>query len=865
MNKMVKKVLVYAGIIVAFLVLSYGFVPQVLDGKVVNQSDISGYMGMAHEMSEWNNAHPDDPTAWTGSMFSGMPVTSFEAPRQGDLIQGVYDFLLTGNRPATYLFVSLLGAFLLMLSLGIDKLIAMGGAVAVTFCSYNMQIIQVGHNSKMQALAFLPWALAGLIFTYRKALEGASKDESRPAWKKMLPSAVLGSVLFGLGISLQVKANHQQITYYLAILIFIYAIVLLVWLLRDQERKKYFGRFMAASGLLLVMGVAGIATNANKLIPIYKYTANSNRGGSELVQGGEKDGGKGVTIDYATAWSYGWEELPNMLIPNFNGGSSAGALGPDSETYQLLKKAGQPNLRQVSKSLPLYWGPQPFTAGPMYMGAITVFLFILGLFLYKGKEKWWLLAGTIIAIFLGLGSNFMWFTKLFYNYAPFYNKFRTVSMALTVLQFTLPMLGFMVLDRIVKNGIGKEVFIRKGGIAFAITCGFCALFMLIPSLAGSFSGAADAGQPDVLVEALQNDRESLLRGDAIRSALFILASFLILFWGYTVPSKAKETFATRPEMGMARRRTAVLLVCVLVLLDVFTIGKRYLRDDDFVEPKDFKAQFDKRLVDEIILEDTDPSYRVLDLSVSTFNDSHPSYWHKSIGGYSPAKLQRYQDLIERHIQPEINRIFSSAQEAQTVSEFSENLPSIPVLNALNTRYIIFGDDIAPAYNESAYGNAWFVNSHITVNTPNEEMDALGKTDLREVAIISSEFEDAIRIQERPMADIALDEGIVLSSYAPNKLVYDYTAERDRLTVFSEIWYPEGWKAVLEDGTEVPVVRADWTLRAALLPAGEHTLTMTFAPQSYAVSRNISMASSLMLIIFLLLGAAGVFVTGRKNS
>ena len=350
--KMKKKILYCLGAVLFFLVLAYAFVPQVLSGKIVNQSDISGYVGMSHEMNTWNAAHPDDPTSWTDSMFGGMPTTTISAPRQGDWTQPVYDFLLTGRRPATYLFLSLLGAFLLMLSLGVDGLLAVGGAIAVTFCSYNFQIIQVGHNTKMQAIAFMPWVLAALVYTYRTIER-----------KKYFPKALLGAVLFAFALSFQIKANHQQITYYLALMVLLYALVYLVWLLASPERRPLLGRFFAASALLLVLGFAGIATNANKLVPIYKYTPHSMRGGSELAAAG--DGAAGLEMDYATAWSYGWEELPNLLIPNFNGGSSAQAVGRDSETYRLLKDAGQQNLEQVRKNLPMYWGPQPFTAGPM--------------------------------------------------------------------------------------------------------------------------------------------------------------------------------------------------------------------------------------------------------------------------------------------------------------------------------------------------------------------------------------------------------------------------------------------------------------------------------------------------------------------
>ena len=483
-KKLLKNLGIALGAVLFFLVLSYAFVPQLLQGKIVNQ----------------NKAHPDDPTYWTGSMFGGMPTTIISTQNEGDATQHIYNLLLTGRRPATYLFIALLGAFLLMLSLGISWPLAIGGAIAVAFCSYNFQIIQVGHNTKMQAIAFFPWVLAALVYTYRST-------ESKSRW---LAKVLLGSVLFGLALSLQIKANHQQITYYLAILVLLFALVEFIDILvrKDKDslvakttRNTRLTRFFIASALLLVVGSVGIATNVNKLLPLAKYTPHTMRGGSELTQDGGVKGG-GLDLDYATSWSYGWEELPNLMIPNFNGGSSTQAVNPEkSATIQLLKSAGQTGTREIAKSLPLYWGPQPFTAGPMYMGAITVFLFILGLFLYKGKEKWWLIVGTVIAILMAVGNHFMAFTKFCFNVLPLYNKFRTVSMALVVLQVTLPMLGFLTLDRIVKDGYDRKSFLKKSGIAFALTGGVCLLFFLIPSLAGDFTAASDEGGQDILVEA----------------------------------------------------------------------------------------------------------------------------------------------------------------------------------------------------------------------------------------------------------------------------------------------------------------------------------------------------------------------------
>jgi len=793
-----------------FLVLSYATVPQVLGGKVINQSDISGWQGMAHEMMEWNAAHPDNPTAWTESMFGGMPTATIHAATDGDWTQKIYDFLLTGRRPATYLFISLVGAWLMMLAFGVHPLIALGGAVAVTFCSYNFQIIQVGHNTKMQAIAFLPWVLAALVFTYNSALKGKGR--------RYLPLTALGAALFALAVSFQVKANHPQITYYLAILIFLYVIALFVWLLWRKERRGLIGRFFATSGLLLVLGCTGIATNAIKLLPTYEYTPYSMRGGSSASSDGTKER-DGLALDYATAWSYGWEELPNLLIPNFNGGSSAGTVNPDkSETIALLRQAGQGNLNQVSKNLPLYWGPQPFTAGPMYMGAVTVFLFILGLLLCRGRDKWWIVASTLLAVLLSLGSHFMWFTKLFYDYAPLYNKFRTVSMALVVLQFTLPLLAFTSLSRILLSDETATLFKSKGWIALAVTGGFCLLFALFPSLAGSFSGSSDAGSPEVLVSALAVDRRRLLVSDAFRSLLLVCGAWAALYWGVTAPKSAPKTFATQPSMRFSRRRTAVLLVCALALFDVWMVSKRYLNSDDFTTPRNFQSQFALRPVDKMILEDPDLSYRVIDLTVDVFNDSHPSYHHKNIGGYSPAKMQRYQEFIEGTLRGEIGTLYSTLSSASTVQEAEESLPYLEGLAKMNCRYIIVGEDVPPLKYRYAKGNAWFKDS------------AVGE--------------------------------ISLTSYAPNELRYDYSSESGGEVVFSEVYYPVGWSLRLEDtGEEIPVSMAeDGLLRGAVLPSGSHSLVMRFSPPSYTIGERVSRASSIAIILIVLCAAAGALVS-----
>ena len=907
---LMKKIGIYAGIVLLFLVLAYGFVPEVLTGKVVNQSDITGYRSMSQEAVAWNNAHPDDPTHWTDSMFGGMPTTSFMPSSDGDWTQSLYNLLLKGKRPANWLFISLLGAFLLMLSLGVDKVLAIGGAVAVTYCSYNFQIIQVGHNTKMQAIAFLPWVLAAVIFTYRSALrpwlcsalrqaQEPDKQVAEPVettaakgWKSWLPKTLLGAVLFGFSLSFQIKANHQQITYYLAIMIVIYALYLFLRICLEKtghfgersDRRGAFGRFFAASALLLVIGLVGIGTNTIKLAPLYEYTQHTMRGGSELShpEGGEINN-SGLQLDYATAWSYGWEELPNMMIPNFNGGSSAGSVNPDkSEVVKLFRQAGQGNANEIAKSLPLYWGPQPFTAGPMYMGAITIFLFVLGLFLYKGKEKWWLLAATLVAVFLALGNHMMWFTKLFFDYAPMYSKFRTVSMALIVLQFTLPMLGFITLDRILRQEYSRKEFLNAGWIALALTAGFCLLCALIPSIAGSFSGRADAQMQDIIVDALKADRKHILSTDALWSMVLIIVTFGLILWAYSVPKNAPKSYESDPYIGTARRMQAMVGICLLVFVNMFAVGKRYLNSDSFTTPRQFNNQFSARQVDKLILEDKTPSYRVVDLSADIFNDSFNPYWHKCVGGYSPAKLQRYQDLIDRHIVKELQSVAANTHNAKTIQEFQSGIKDIQVLSALNTKYFILGADMPPVENLEAFGPAWFVDSFVPAGTPDEEIALIDSVDLRHTAVIGADFaearagfanstvggsadrlsDDSVDGSDGFSASATAADFIRMTSYAPNELRYHYSVSAARTAIFSEVYYPDGWTATV-DGAPLDLFRANWIFRAANLPAGEHDIVMRYEPKIYTVSEKASRASSVALFVLLALSLAGIFLSGKE--
>ncbi len=908
MNNRIKSALTYAGILLFFALLSYGFMPALFSGKVVNQSDTSAWKGMTHEISEHNAAHPDDKTYWTNSMFGGMPGTAMYDDFDGDWTKPLYKAFLLGMRPANYLLISLVGGFLLMLAFGVRRVLAVAGAIAVSFCSYNMQIIQVGHNTKMQAIAFMPYVLAGIVFTYRAALDGLKRDdktEVRKAWKEWLPKVFLGAVLFALALSMQIKANHPQITYYLAIIIFVYALSQLAWLCLKPERRTLLGRFFAASAILLIVGVVGICTNLNKLIPTYEYTAYTMRGGSELSSDSDSHNDRGLDLDYATAWSYGIEEMPNLLIANYNGGASAGELSRESETYKLLKRAGQPGVNNIIKSMPLYWGPQPFTAGPMYMGAVTVFLFILGLCLCRGREKWWIIIASIIAIFLAWGNHFLWFTRLWFDYAPMYNKFRTVSMALVVLQLTLPVLAFIVLERIFREEYDGRQVIRGLGMAYAVTAGFCLLCTLFPAIAGDFRSPADAGYPEMLADALAEDRKGLLVKDALRSLVMITLCCAAILWAYSGKSSfRKDSKGNSVPDGVLRRAgrlgMAGLVIIALVLFDLWGVDKRYLNSGHFMSKRDFSGQFEPRDADKIIKEDKDLDYRVLDVSVNTFNDSHQSYHHKCIGGYSPAKMQRYQDLIDRYLTSEINRFIKTVNDEGTISGIEANMPYLPILSMLNCKYMIVDGDYPPIVNKYAFGDAWFVDNVAVALTPDEEIAMLAEEDLRHTAIISKEAHHDMQMcppshpesqtshpelgsgspsrdaDNKQMLNQVQHDSIEMTHYAANELRYHFASGCDQVAVFSQIYYPAGWKAWLEpngeygevkdgryrpteDARELTIYDADWLLRALYLPEGEGEIIMRFEPDSYLLGERLSRASSITLLLLLLLSLGGIII------
>jgi len=844
MLQKLKCCLPYLYAILFFYVVAYMFSPQVLQNKIVQQPDIDSWRGMANEIVTYNKANPDkDPALWTNSMFSGMPATTISVIYEGDYTDGIYKFIhkVTGVRPASYLLIAMIGAFLMFLAFGVNIWLAVIGALAVGFCSYNLQIIEVGHNTKMVAIAFMPWVMAAVVYAYKR-------------------KALLGALLFAFALSFQIKANHPQITYYLAMIIGAYALAELYAAIKG----KYLPKFAKTTLLIFAAAALGLATNVNHLWPTYENMGYTMRGGSELAteiqmregQAQAKNRQGGLDIGYATSWSYSPEETPNLVIPNFNGGSSSGALTKESEIYKALVERGYPphNAEQTIQSLPLYWGAQPMTAGPMYMGAISVFLFILGLILLKGAQKWWIVAISLLAILLSWGSNLLFLTEFFFKYVPLYNKFRTVSMILVILQITIPILAIVTLNKLMSGEYEKPKVKRGVLISLSITAGFCLIFAIIPSIAGSFTSASDTVLlPDFLLKPIAEDRISLLRADAFRSMVFILLGAAVVWFGY---SSAK-----------VKREFVYVVLGLLILTDLWVVGKRYLNSSDFVSKRVIENQYAQREVDKIILQDKDPNYRVLDMSVNTFNNAHISYHHKSIGGYSAVKLQRYQDMIDHHISTEmrmvmddVNNAVATMGEETTIVGIQSRLSEYPVLNMLNARYIIIDDDFPPLINEGTLGNGWFVNDLRLVNGAIEEIEGIDAVEVGEQAVVSEEFSRFVTGFSRET--LSENELIVLTEYSPNRLVYQYNAEAERVAVFSEVYYPAGWKAYV-DGEELPIFRANYILRAMKLPAGAHEVEFVYNPESFTKGAFYSRISSGLLILLLLGYLAQIVIAGRK--
>jgi len=789
-----KKLSPHLIVLLLFVSLSFAYFSPVMQGKMLDMPDIKHWKGMSKEVQDFRETTGEE-ALWTNSMFSGMPAYQISTKFKGNLIQHIVKAVSLGiPRPANMLFLYLLGFYLLLLSLKVDYRIAAIGAIAFAFSSYFFIIIQAGHMTKAHAIAYVPMVVAAVLYTYRGKV-------------------LLGGVLTSLAVAMQLFANHLQITYYLVMMLLIIGLVQFV---KDLKAKNL-SDFAKRSAVLVIAGLLASGTSLTRLATTMEYGKDSTRGKSELTTDLDNKT-SGLDKDYATSWSYGVAETFTLLIPNFYGGSSSNSvltLEDDSETLDFLKRFRN---KQLANTLAQYksssyWGDQPFTSGPTYAGSIVIFLFILGLFFVKSQMRTWLLLATILSIMLAWGKNFMPLTDFFLDYFLAYNKFRAVSMILVIAEFTLPLLGFLALNKFLTTDASIDEKKKPLQLAFYITGGIALLFALMPSLFFDFLSEKDLtplGQgiktPNGFLDGLASDRAGLLSADAWRSFIFIALTFGAM-WMF-LKNKLSSKYV-------------ILIVGILVLSDMWTINKRYLNDDHFVRRSKVEIPYQPTQANNQILRDTDPNFRVFNQSVSTFNDASTSYFHKSIGGYHGAKLKRYQELIENHI--------------------SKGNPS--VINMLNTKYIINRNGQAQQ-NPGAMGNAWFVNKINIVPNADEEIKALNGLDVKNTAIIDSRFTEQI------IGNLDnTNAGISLIEYKPNYLKYNSNSTSDGIAIFSEIYYDKGWNAYI-DGELKPHFRANYVLRGMQIPSGNHVVEFKFEPATYKIGETVSLASSVILLLLL---------------
>lgn len=783
-----------------FVIISFAFFFPVLEGKVLKANDSMVSTINSKEIRDYREKFGEEPL-WTNSIFSGMPAYLISTYFPGNLMKHADNLLRSVKMPVSVLLLSMAGFYLMLLLFGVKPWLAASGAIAWGFSSFFFQILAAGHNTQAIALAYMPPVIGGIWYAYRK-------------------DAVKGALLTAFMLALEILANHPQITYYAFICVLIFIIVEFAYSLKEKSFKE----FLKTSIILLIPVFIAIGINYGNLNTIREYGKYSIRGKSDL-KSDARTVSAGLDRDYIVHWSYGIDETMNLLIPDFKGGSSK-PFDRDSETVRALR---QNNAAEAVNQVTKYWGTQPMTEGPHYMGAIVIFLFVLGLALLKEREKWWLLAATILSIMLSWGKNFMPFTDLFIDFFPGYNKFRAVTMTLVIAQFTIPLMGFLALRRYYYGMLPGKELLKGLKIAGGITGGILLFILVIPGIAGSFLNSYETDYPSWLTTALVSDRKALLRTDAFRSLLFIAGGAAALF-----------AFAS----GKIRKEYSIIILTVLVFIDLWGAGKRYLGTDRFERPAAINKEFTPSPADEIIL--LDNSYhRVLNLSVSTFNDNSPTSWfHKSIGGYHGAKLKRYQELIDSVISREMTVIASAFDGATTVEEVMPAFDNTAVLNMLNAKYLIYNSDAPPILNQRALGNAWFASSPVIVGNANMELAAVKNFDPSIEAITDASFSDQIKQGSYPVSP---GDTIALVSYQPNELVYTYTAGSEKLAVFSEIYYPAGWKCYL-DGKESSYFRTNYILRGMILPPGTHEVKFSFRPSSYYTGNRVSLASSVLLFI-----------------
>lgn len=801
-----KKILTQIGIITTFLVIAFFYCSPVFEGKTLLGHDTESWAYSAKEARDYNQTH-DEPTLWTNSMFGGMPTYQITMPKNYNILGYVQDILQQLPTSVFFIFLYLICFYIALLCFGVNKWLSAIGSLAFTFASYNFIIIAAGHATKVVAIAYMAPLIGSIYLAFRK-------------------NKFIGALLTTIFLSLAIKSNHVQILYYTLFVLLFFGISEFIYAIKEKTIKPFFQTF----GLLCGTAIIAIGMNATMLLTTYEYSQYTMRGksnGLTITEAGEQ---QGLDKNYITQWSYGVDETMTLLIPNFKGGASVGTLSSESETAKELQKRGVRNIEQTMQQfrLPLYWGDQPFTAGPVYFGAIVIFLFVVGIILLNNRTKWWILATIILTLMLSWGRNFMTLTEFFIDYIPMYNKFRTVSMTLVATGFCIALMAMLALKELISNNVEKAKKQKSLIIAGSITGGICLLFTLFPTIAGDFISPSDAmqfqGDYSFLKKTIAADRTLMLKFDAFRSFLLIALTFTILFFH---------------SLGKLKNNVLYLLLAILIIADMYPICRRYFNEDNF-EFKNINNLRRPSAADQFILKDKD-YFRVLDATVDIFNDASPAYFHKNIGGYHAAKLRRYQEIIDVYLAKEIQQTLSNAT---TISDIVNNLQYANILNMLNMRYLIYNKDAQPIENPYANGAAWLVSNYKIVENADKEMQTLGVEDLKQTAIIDKNVVTAL-----PKIVFDSTAKIDIESYEPNKLIYHTKATTEQLAVFSEIFYDKGWNVYI-DGKKSNYFRANYLLRAMIIPVGEHEITFKFEPESFSIGNYIAITSSILLIVLL---------------
>lgn len=814
----IKNYLPHFTAIIIFAIVTMVYFSPLLEGKKLYQGDITHHKGMSKEIVEYRETHNDREPLWTNSMFGGMPAYQISVKYSNNLV-AYFDklFTLFLPLPAGYVFLYMIGFFILLLAMRIDPWLAISGSLAFAFSSYFFIILEAGHNSKAQAIGYMAPVIAGVILSFRGKY-------------------IIGACLTSLFVSLELHSNHFQITYYLILMLILLGIAQFV----NDVLEKQIPRFFKASGLLIVSALLAVVPNTANLWATLEYGEYTTRGKSELTINPDQTSNKknqtsGLDRDYATSWSYGIGETMTLMIPNFKGGASEAIGNYDKDALKGIDN----NFKQHVANVSAYWGDQPFTSGPVYAGAIICFLFILGLFVVNGTYKWWLLSATMLSVMLAWGKHFMGFTNFFLDYMPGYNKFRAVSMTLVIAELAIPLLAMLTIDYIIKNAetlkaslistTNRINFKYSFIIAMLVTAGVCLFYIIVPT-STNFFGADEydniynqvvkSAGDDVatqFMDSIESARQALFKSDVIRSFLFILFFGAIIYVFVAV-----------------KQNKSILIAAfsVLIIADMWPVNKRYINKDNFVNEKKVSKPYQATETDMAILQDKELDFRVLNTTARMDQDSRTSYFHKSLGGYHAAKLKRYQELIDFHLASKRN---------------------MNVINMLNTKYFIIQDQQSGQTraipNPGKLGAVWFVDSVKMVANADSEIIALTNFNPKTTVIIDQRYSGEVQAFKTTTDST---RSINIQTYEPNHLTYQSHSNTNQLAVFSEIYYDKGWNAYI-DGKQQPYFRTNYVLRGMLVPSGDHTIEFKFEPEAYYTGEKISLAGSILLLLLVLAG------------